>query len=298
MFMKPSHALLAALALAAAPAVAQDTAPAQGAATGSDASQQEPAPESSTSEVPAADAPATDAPATDAPETDVPAAPTDAGTAAPDAPADATAPAAAEPAPAEPAAENGEPQVGSYYLHEEHGDWMIRCIRAGQGKDPCEMYKLLSDEDDNAVAEFTLIPLTNGQVAAGATLIAPLETDLIEGLGLQIDNGEMRGYPFSVCTPVGCVSRLGFTDAELNAMKRGNRATVQLVPFGGDAEQPVRLAFSLTGFTAAFDSLTAYAAAPAPETPAPEAQDDEAEDAADDAADDAAADQPAEAPAQ
>jgi invasion protein IalB len=276
MFMKPAHALLAALALSTAPAaLAQETAPAEGTAAGTEAA-------------PAVQSPIPAAPATDAaaPEADAPAA--EAPAAEPDAQADANAadaaPAADAPAtedgaaPADPAAEEGEPRVGSYYLMEEHGDWMIRCIRAGQGKDPCEMYKLLSDEDDNAVAEFTLIPLTNGQVAAGATLIAPLETDLIEGLGLQVDNGEMRGYPFSVCTPVGCVSRLGFTDAELAAMKRGNRATVQLVPFGGDAEQPVRLPFSLTGFTAAFDSLTAYAAAPAPE-PQDDAADAEDADA-------------------
>lgn len=275
MFMKPAHALLAALALSTAPAaLAQETAPAEGTAAGTEAA---PALQSPIPAAPATDAaaPEADAPAAEAPaaEADAPA-DADAADAAPAADAPATEDGAA---PADPAAEEGEPRVGSYYLMEEHGDWMIRCIRAGQGKDPCEMYKLLSDEDDNAVAEFTLIPLTNGQVAAGATLIAPLETDLIEGLGLQVDNGEMRGYPFSVCTPVGCVSRLGFTDAELAAMKRGNRATVQLVPFGGDAEQPVRLPFSLTGFTAAFDSLTAYAAAPAPE-PQEDAADALAED--------------------
>lgn len=273
MFMKPAHALLAALALSTAPAaLAQETAPAEGTAAGTEAA---PALQSPIPAAPATDAaaPEADAPAAEAPAADADA-PANAADAAPAADAPATEDGAA---PADPAAEEGEPRVGSYYLMEEHGDWMIRCIRAGQGKDPCEMYKLLSDEDDNAVAEFTLIPLTNGQVAAGATLIAPLETDLIEGLGLQVDNGEMRGYPFSVCTPVGCVSRLGFTDAELAAMKRGNRATVQLVPFGGDAEQPVRLPFSLTGFTAAFDSLTAYAAAPAPE-PQEDAADAPAED--------------------
>lgn len=259
MFMKSSYALLAAMALVAAPALAQETAPAEPAEAPAEAIQET---------APAAEAPAAET--TDAQPADEAATEEAAPAGTEEAPADAAA---------DPAAEDGEPRVGSYYLMEEHGNWMIRCIRAGQGKDPCEMYKLLSDEDENAVAEFTLIPLSNGQVAAGATIIAPLETDLIEGLGLQIDNGEMRGYPFSVCTPVGCVSRLGFTEAELNAMKRGSRATVQLVPFGGDAEQPVQLGVSLSGFTAAFDSLAAYAAAPAPE-----AGDAPAEDAAEEPA--------------
>ncbi|ODT60478.1 MULTISPECIES: invasion associated locus B family protein [Paracoccus] len=236
MSIKSSHALIAALALLAGPAFAQD-APAQ--------------PETAAQTEAETDA-ATPAPAAEATESTAP----DAAT------ADADAPAA-------PAARDPE-GPGTYYAKTEHGDWTIRCIRAGQGKDPCEMYKLLTDEDDNAVAELTLVPLENGDVAAGATLVAPLETDLIEGLGFRLDQADFRGYPFSFCAPVGCVSRLGFTPDELAGMKRGRTATIQLLPFGGDPSSPVQLPISLTGFTAAFDDLTAYAAEPAPEAEAEE----------------------------
>ncbi len=243
MFIKHSHALLAALALITGPAFAQDT----------------PAP--ATPETPAAEAPAAEAPATAPAEAETPAAPADAP--------------AAENAPAgQPARDPNGP--GSYYAKSEHGDWTIRCIRADQGKDPCEMYKLLTDADDNPVADLTMVPLSNGDVAAGATLVAPLETDLIDGLGFQIGSGEMRGYPFSFCAPVGCVARLGFTNQELASMKAGSTAAVQLLPFGGDPDSPVQLSMSLTGFTAAFDELAAYAAAPAP---APAADAEPAEDA-------------------
>ncbi|WP_411836765.1 invasion associated locus B family protein [Paracoccus sp. ME4] len=247
MVTKHSTALLAALALMSAPVFAQETAPA--------------------TDAPAAETPAAEAPATDAPAAETPAA---------DAPA-----ADAAQAPAEGAAPARDPEgPGSYYAKSEHGEWTIRCIRAGQGKDPCEMYKLLTDADDNAVAELTMVPLANGEVAAGATLVAPLETDLIKGLGVQIDSGETRGYPFSFCAPVGCVARMGFTNPELAAMKAGSNATIQLLPFGGDPEQPVQLSMSLSGFTAAFDELTAYAAAPAPEGPAADAAEEApAEDA-------------------
>lgn len=266
MSIKPSHALLAALALIAGPAFAQDAAtPTQ--------------PETTATEQPADAAEATGATPTEAPaeaapaaESDAEAAPAD-GDEASDAtpPADETAEDAeadAAPADAEKPAANDPNRPGTYYAKSEHGDWTIRCIRAGEGKDPCEMYKLLNDQDDNAVAELTLVPLSNGNVAAGATLVAPLETDLIEGLGFRVDSGEMRGYPFSFCAPVGCISRLGFTQAELNGMKRGNKATVQLLPFGGDPKKPVQLDISLSGFTAAFDELAAYAALPADQKPA------------------------------
>ena len=263
MSITSSQALLAALALIAGPAFAQDA----------------------TSPIaPAAEAPAAEAPAADTPSIESPLAPATSPAPAdtPDAPAeddaDADAPVDATPTPSEEAADGAaagtapDPEgPGSYYAMSEHGDWTIRCIRAGQGKDPCEMYKLLTDEDDNAVAELTLVPLSNGNVAAGATLVAPLETDLIEGLGFQVDAGEMRGYPFSFCAPVGCVSRLGFTPQELAGMKAGRIANVQLLPFGGDPAEPVQLSMSLAGFTAAFDELTAYAAEPAPAAPAEDA---------------------------
>jgi invasion protein IalB len=262
--IKPSQALLAALALIAAPAFAQDSVT--------------PAEPDSAAQSSTADAPATEAPATEAPATEAPAAETSSGedatadAPAADAPAADAAAADEQPAAAAPAtsaagaakatddAASGEPKVGSYYAKSSHTDWTVRCIKAEQGKDPCELYQLMQDADGNSVAELTLIPLTNGDVAAGATLVAPLETDLIQGLGFAVDNGKPRGYPFSFCAPVGCVSRIGLSAEELGQMKRGSAATVTLMPFGGDPKQPVELGLSLAGFTAAFDELSAYAA--------------------------------------
>ena len=210
--IKPSQAALAALALIAAPAFAQDgTAPAT--------------PETAPAETPA------EAPASPTPAMDAPAAATDAPAA--DAPATATDSPAAETAPAA----NAEPQVGQYYVKETHQDWTTRCLKAEQGKDPCELYQLLKDGDGNSVAEMTMIPLRNSEVAAGATLVAPLETDLVQGLGFGVGTAEPRGYPFNFCAPVGCVSRMGFTQAELDGMKRGANATVTLLPFGADRDQ-------------------------------------------------------------
>lgn len=229
--IKSSQALLAALALVAAPAFAQETAPD---ATAGDT---EPATEQAAEQPAATETPAAE---------------------------DSAAPATGEAAPAEEAAaEPDEPKVGSYYVKTTHQDWTLRCIKADGGKDPCELYQLMKDGDGNSVAEMTLIPLKNGNVAAGATLVAPLETDLIEGLGFSVDSGKPRGYPFSFCAPVGCVSRMGFTADELSGLKRGGKASVSLLPFGGDPKKPVQLSLSLSGFTAAFDELAAYAAAEA-----------------------------------
>lgn len=153
-----------------------------------------------------------------------------------------------------------EPAIGNFYIKEAHGDWQLRCVRTPDGSDPCEMFQLLRDEAGNAVAEATLIPLAGEQVAAGMTITAPLESDLSTGVGMQIDSGEARAYPFAVCTEVGCVSRIGLTAGELDAMRRGAKGTVYVQPFGMGQDAQVQLPLSLTGFTAGFAALSDYVA--------------------------------------
>ncbi|MFV0411388.1 MAG: invasion associated locus B family protein [Paracoccus sp. (in: a-proteobacteria)] len=208
------------------------------------------------------------------------AAASDAAAAAADA-ASAAVDAAAETQPAADAAGSGEPQVGAYYVRATHGDWSLRCIKTEEGLDPCELYQLLKDGQGNSVAEITLIPLENGsKAAAGATIVTPLETDLVRGIGMKVDSGAAKAYPFNFCSPVGCVSRLGLTADELAGLKRGNAATVMVMPYGAPDGEPVDLKMSLAGFTAGFGDLetivadlrkaaeAAAAAAPAEAAPA------------------------------
>ena len=191
-------------------------------------------------------------------------------TAAPAAPADT--PAATAPAAAAPAADAATPpaagapaagaapapagdQVGAYYNKSTHDAWLLRCLKTQDGKDPCELYQLLKDQAGKSVAEVSVIPFT-GEAAAIINFVAPLETDLQAGLGLQIDAGKNNAYPFLVCAPVGCVSRIGLTEAELGRFKNGNKATVSLLPFGANPKANlVKLDMSLKGFTAGFNAL-------------------------------------------
>lgn len=192
------------------------------------------------------------------------------------APAETAAPAATTEAPA--ASANGEQSAGQSYIKETFGDWQMRCIRTADNKDPCELYQLLKDAQGGAVAEASLVPV-KGQVSAIVTYVAPLETDLQQGLRLKIDNNAEQGYPFMVCAQIGCISRVGLSDADLNIYKRGNTGSVTLHPFGAPQEQNVKLTLSLKGFTAGLEAVqksmaeleTATPAAPAPAA-APAAQ--------------------------
>ena len=150
---------------------------------------------------------------------------------------------------------------GTPYIREEFGDWSLRCVRVEEGEEPCQLYQLLLDQDGNAVAEIGIFALPDGgQAVAGANFVAPMETFLPAGMRLSVDGGESLTYPFTFCSgrpfsPLlssGCLSRIGFNQQMVDLFKRGNRATITIVPAVAP-DQEVVLDLSLSGFTAGFD---------------------------------------------
>ncbi len=104
-------------------------------------------------------------------------------------------------------------------------------MRTEDGADPCQLYQLLKDGQGNSVAEISMFTLPAGQPAvAGATLITPLETLLTQQIGLQIDGGTAKRYPFTWCAAIGCIARVGFTQEEIDQFKKGAKAVVTIVP--------------------------------------------------------------------
>ena len=161
--------------------------------------------------------------------------------------------------------EAGPPQVGEPYIREAFGDWSMRCLKAEVGAaDPCQLYQLLMDADGNAVAEISMFPLpAGGEAAAGATIVAPLETLLTEQITISVDGTGARRYPFTFCNRAGCVARVGFTAAEVAQFKAGAEASMRIVPAAAP-DQEVVLKISLVGFTAGYDGTATPPAAPAP----------------------------------
>lgn len=150
------------------------------------------------------------------------------------------------------------PREGQPYVRAEFGDWAVRCIKAPEGtEDPCNLYQLLVTEEGASVAEFNIFQLPgDGQVAAGATVVVPLETLLTENLVIAVDGQNARAYPFNFCNTAGCVARVGFTAAEVEEFKRGIGAIMRIVPAAAP-DQEVLLDVSLLGFTAGYDSIPA-----------------------------------------
>lgn len=150
----------------------------------------------------------------------------------------------------------GQEGEGESYIGNTHGDWEMVCVRIPDEPDPCQMYQLLRDGEGNATAEISVFPLPPGQeAAAGATILTPLETLLTAQLVMEIDGGAAKRYPFTFCTAIGCIARVGFTPEEVDAFRRGAEATWTLVPVAAP-DQVVQLSMSLMGFTAAFSEAS------------------------------------------
>jgi invasion protein IalB len=147
--------------------------------------------------------------------------------------------------------------VGTTYIKETHGDWQLSCVRSGTPADPCQLYQLMQDDQGNSVAEISLFNLPPGtQAAAGASIVTPLETLLTAQVTMRVDNGQAKRYPFTLCASMGCIARVGFTEAELNSFRRGNKATFVIVPAMLPDEQ-VEITMSLKGFTAGYEAVVA-----------------------------------------
>ena len=152
--------------------------------------------------------------------------------------------------------------IGQTYVAATHGDWETRCIRVEEGQpEPCQLYQLLVDASGNAVAEVNVFDLPDtDQVVAGAAIITPLETLLTPQLRLQVDDAQPLVYPFSFCTQIGCFVRIGLTEDNLAAYRRGSEAIITIVPVQAP-DQTVALTMSLSGFTAGFEDVSERLAA-------------------------------------
>lgn len=150
---------------------------------------------------------------------------------------------------------------GAMRVADTFGAWEQRCIREDADTERCQLYQLLEDGEGNNVAEFSLFNLPEGnEAAAGATIIVPLETLLTANLSVKVDSAQPRIYPFSWCSEIGCIARVGFTQGEVDALRRGSNAQLTIVPVVAP-DQRVTLDMSLSGFTAGWDAVVAANAA-------------------------------------
>jgi invasion protein IalB len=171
--------------------------------------------------------------------------------------AETLAPAAPEPVPTPAPAD----VIGTIYPGQAHGDWQMVCSRSASGADPCELSQLLYDAGGNPIVEVSFLELPpEGALAAVANIVTPLETFLPKRVALAVDGGTPMVFEFSFCTANGCVAQVGFDRAELEALKKGQTASVTIAS-AMNPDQPVTIAMSLAGSADGFEALAIVNAA-------------------------------------
>jgi len=155
-----------------------------------------------------------------------------------------------------PVAEDTESQIGKDFIKEKFDDWDILCTVVAEGKKPnCRLYQVLEDESGGAVAELSIIALSEkAQAEAGVNFVSPLGTLLTSQVSLRIDSGQVKRYPFGWCEAQGCVARFGLTKAELVNLKKGNKAILTIAAAAAP-KSPLVLTVSLKGYTNAWNAL-------------------------------------------
>ena len=146
------------------------------------------------------------------------------------------------------------PQLGDRYSKEKHGDWDLACVKTEAKTDPCSLLQILTDDNGNPMAEFSLFRIGDqgGQAVAAATVIVPLETLLPAALTISVDGAPGKRYNYSFCSPLGCVAQIGLTASDIDSLKKGNAATLSLRPAPAP-DQLIEMKLSLKGFTAGFN---------------------------------------------
>lgn len=146
------------------------------------------------------------------------------------------------------------PKIGENYSREVHGDWNIVCVESGTDEDPCSMGQIMVASDGQPLAEISLFRIeeAGAQAVAGATIVVPLETLLPEGLTISIDEGKGKRYGYDFCNQIGCYARIGLTQQDIDALKKGSTGLLTLKPAMAP-EKTIEIEMSLKGFTAAYD---------------------------------------------
>ncbi|MCZ7598248.1 MAG: invasion associated locus B family protein [Gammaproteobacteria bacterium] len=94
----------------------------------------------------------------------------------------------------------------------------------------------------------------DGKQVPIAVFTFPLGIYLPAGAAIRVDEGEPVRLEIERCINRGCQSAVALEPAQLETFKAGREA---IVTIGRDREQAVDLRVSLSGFSAAYDALTA-----------------------------------------
>lgn len=179
---------------------------------------------------------------------------------------------AAAPASAQPAA-GAKPAGPPPVTTKTFDDWLVRCPTAPQPM-PCDAVQLLLEPKSKQRVLSVSVAYDQTKATQVVRIILPLGVWLPNGVTVHAGATKIDKVVVRRCEPFGCVVE-GLLDAKLReAMRKGGDAKIVIYD---QNQKPLDLKFSLKGFAAAEDHMTAETKkvklppAPAPTAPAPAA---------------------------
>jgi invasion protein IalB len=138
----------------------------------------------------------------------------------------------------------------------EHGkkftNWTVMCEELPRSKQKiCNVFQNVTNDKGKVVLQVAMgYSPVSSDVQALVTL--PLGVMLQPGIEFKGGKADTIRVPFSLCVQNGCIAIIKMTDAMIQAMKSGSKGSIK---FAATKKQIIEIPISLSGFTAAFNSL-------------------------------------------
>lgn len=141
-------------------------------------------------------------------------------------------------------------------ITEKYSDWNVRCVTSqSEGEEEksqrCWMVQVLTRKSGGERLVQVEIVYVHG--APRLVILAPFGLLLTDGVQFTIDDEESRRLDFRTCLPAGCIIESDLEAPQAAALRRGERLVLRFTVAASG--QPIDLAISLAGVTAAMDRL-------------------------------------------
>lgn len=127
--------------------------------------------------------------------------------------------------------------------------WFKACTKQ-EDVDICNVQNILVADSGQLLTGISLIELKGKVNRRVFQITVPTGRMVPPGIGLQIDNGQVRKIDYMICLPDRCIGEVPLTDEVANSFKKGQVLTLTSINF---QNQPNPIQMPLNGFTAAYD---------------------------------------------
>lgn len=139
-------------------------------------------------------------------------------------------------------------------------DWTLHCAEendaAGKAVRQCEIAQAVAVEYQGRAVEILRLAVSRsgegGKTAFTLVTLTPLEVHLPSQFGLFAGDAKLALAPYRNCNPHGCFVLIPLSRQDIKRLKKARQGAALFRDLGG---RPIKLSFSLKGFTKAFDSL-------------------------------------------